>query len=138
MTKKIIFILFIVLSFSASVMAEEKLPKNAVNIKLIFPGAGNTAMRAPAPILEPQEITGQVSVDFIPHPSNVEEGRYLVEYFLGDRLIYKTDTSGTFSYILDTTKYENGRYKLIINFWDSSGPSAIGIREVMINNQAGV
>ncbi|MFA5144008.1 MAG: hypothetical protein WC522_07595 [Candidatus Omnitrophota bacterium] len=137
MIKRIVLTLFLVSAFTVFASAAEKLPKNAVNVKLVFPAAANTAMRAPAPIAEPQEIAGQVFVDFVPHPEGVEKDRYLVEYFLDDQLIYKTTASGTFKYTLDTAKYENGRHKLIVNFWDDSGPSAIGVREVVINNKSG-
>lgn len=74
-------------------------------------------------------------------PSKIEKDRYSVEYFLDEQLIYQTSgfdeknsTQDSFGFIFDTTRYENGLHKLIVNFWDKSGPSAIGIREIIINN----
>ncbi len=100
-------------------------------------------MAIPRPRIEPENVSGLVSIDISPIPSKIEKDRYLVEYFLDEQLIYQTTgfneqkpAQVSFTYTLDTTRYENGPHKLIINFWDKSGPSAIGIREININNNS--
>ena len=140
MKKKSIWVLVFISLFSLSVLAED-VPQNQLTIKLLFPKKSTSLMTAPRPELKPQEVCGLVVIDITPVPSKIEEDRYLVEYFLDEQLIYQTTgfneenpTQVSFSYTLDTTKYENGLHKLIVNFWDKSGPSAIGIREVIIDN----
>jgi len=143
MLRKIAFILLAAVQLSSFVMAVESAREGSVIIDLLFPDTGGRAMKAPRPISKPMEISGQVFVDISQAPSKTEKDRYLVEYFLDDSLIYQTTGSDkqigavAFGYIFDTTKYENGRYKIIVNFWDESGPSAIGVMEVMINNKSG-
>jgi hypothetical protein len=142
--RKIILFLLLMVSISALAMAEEKASQGSLVIKLIYPTPSGAAMKAPGQIQKPQEISGRVPIDIQPKPQKAEKDRYLVEYFLDDQLIYETtgfdgespSTAG-FGYILDTTKYENGRHKLVINFWDKEAQSAIGSREVVINNSAG-
>jgi hypothetical protein len=144
MLKKIIVIMFFIVSISSSVAAKEAIQQDKLIINLIFPVTGGQAMKAPRSIPKPVEVSGQIFLDINPATSNISKDRYLVEYFLDDRLIYETtgfdnaaDSGVGFGYILDTTKYENGRYKLIVNFWDEKGPSAIGAREIFINNITG-
>ena len=143
MLKRIILIVLFIASISSFVAAEEAMCQDKLLINLSFPGASGQAMKAPRSIPKPIEISGQISLDISPVHSNIRKGRYLVEYFLNDKLIYKTtgfdDAAGSigFGYVFDTTKYENGRYKLMVNFWDGKGPSAIGAREVFINNKSG-
>ena len=132
-------LLFIILfSFSALVEGE---PKDEMTIELLFPKKSTAVMTAPKPKLEPREVCDFVLINISPIPSEIEKDRYLVEYFLNEQLIYQTTgfneedpTKVSFSYTLDTTIYEDGIHKLIVNFWDESGPSAIGIREIIINN----
>ena len=57
-------------------------------------------------------------------------------------MIYETDgwddsNPGilSFSYALDTTRYENGEYRLYVNYFDDDGNEAIGSRRILIVNQ---
>lgn len=139
--KKNIFLNLVLLSlFSFSALAQEP-SANRLTIELIFPKQSSAPMTAPKPKLEPQKVSSRVVLDITPAPSKIEKDRYSVEYFLDEQLIYQTSgfdeknyTQDSFSFIFDTTGYENGLHKLIVNFWDKSGPSAIGIREIIINN----
>lgn len=113
-----------------------------ITVKLNFPKKSTAKMTAPKSLEKPQVICGNLIIDINPYPGAIEEDRYLVQYFLGDQLFYQTtgyneenpDTL-SFRYILDTNKFENGSYKLTVNFWDKNGPSAIGIREIVIKNE---
>ena len=143
MLKRIILVALFIVSISSFVIAEEEMRQDRLLISLISPGASDQPMKAPRSIPKPIEISGQIFLDISPAPSSIRKDRYLVEYFLNDNLIYKTtgfdDAAGSvgFGYIFDTTKYENGRYKLMVNFWDGKGPSAIGAREIFIDNRSG-
>ncbi len=114
----------------------------SITIQLLFPK--QTAVKAPAlrPLEAPTEISGKIILDIAPYPEEIIKGRYIVEYFLDDQQLFST--SGyyentpdklSFSYILDTSKFKNGSYKLIVNFWDEKSQSAIGIKEIRINNK---
>jgi len=113
-----------------------------LTISLDFPKRGPTkAFSAPKPIEKPLRISGSLTLDMSPYPVQAEDGRYTVQYFLDDQLLNETNgfipgsTPGlSFVYVLDTTKYENGRHKLAVNFWDNKGASAIGIKPVIIDN----
>ncbi|MCX5713274.1 MAG: hypothetical protein NT033_00335 [Candidatus Omnitrophica bacterium] len=144
MVKKIIMMVFFITSISCFVAAEDAMRQDKLLINLIFPGSGDQAMKAPRSIPKPIEVSGQIFLDISPAPSNVRKGRYVAEYFFDDQLIYKTtgfdnaaNSSVGFGFIFDTTKHENGRYKLVVNFWDQDGQSAIGVRDVIISNRSG-
>jgi len=114
----------------------------SMTIQLLFPKKGYAKATPPKALLEPKEVSGNLIIDISPYPDKIEEGRYLVEYFLDDQLLYQTTGFSednpdvfSFSYILDTTRFENGSHKIIVNFWDEFGPSAIGIRQIIINNE---
>lgn len=126
------------------VAAEDNAAQKSLMVQLIYPATSGAAMKAPGPIPKPQEVSGQVLIDIAPKPLKSERDRYLVEYYLDDQLIYEstgfdgeTESAGAFSYILDTGKYGNGSHKLVVNFWDKQGQSAIGARELVINNERG-
>jgi hypothetical protein len=113
-----------------------------LTLELNFAKPATEKIIAPKPIAKAQEVSGNVIIDITPYPSVVEKDRYLVEYFLDDQLIFRTtgfDENSpdklSFKYLFDTDKYQNGEYKLIVNFWDESGPSAIGIKVIAINNE---
>ena len=85
-------------------------------------------------------VKGNVTLDIAPYPVT-EKGRYRVEYFLNDQKLCETTGSGdtapdtlSFKYLFDTTRYPNGDYKLIVNFWDKKGNQAIGIKDIVIKN----
>jgi hypothetical protein len=115
---------------------------DTLTIQLLFPKKSYAKATPPKALLEPKEVSGNLIIDISPYPDKIEEGRYLVEYFLDDQLLYQTTGFNednpdilSFSYILDTTRFEDGPHKIIINFWDEAGPSAIGIRQIIINNE---
>jgi len=131
--KKIIIILACLQIFSIGVYA------NNLVVQLHFPEKSNKRVAAVMPIVKPQEISGTLVLDIVPYPADYVKGRYSVEYFLDDQLLYKTDGgsdngAASFKYSLDTTKFANGAHKLIVNFWDTNGPAAIGINDVIITN----
>jgi len=144
MLKRIILIALLIVLASIFAEASDNTRQSSLVISLNFPENSGIAMKAPKAIPKPEEISKCVFLDISPAPSNIKKDRYLAEYFLGDNLIYKTtgfdSISGKvtgFGFMFDTAKFENGRYKLIVNFWDENGPSAIGSREVIINNESG-
>lgn len=140
--KRIVLILIFISFFYITIFADES--SSHLTINLIFPKKSTSAMTAPRPRVEPEKVSGLVFIDINPAPAKIEKDRYLVEYFLDEKLIYQTTgfdeqnpAQASFAYILDTTKYKNGFHKLIINFWDKPGSSAIGIREIIIYNDTG-
>jgi len=144
MIKKITVILLFIASLSSFVSAEEVTRNDKLLISLIYPRAGGQAMKAPRAIPKPVKVSGQIFMDISPSPLNIKKDRYLVEYFLDDKLIYNTtgfdnavDSDIGFGYLLDTTKYENGKHKLMVNYWDRDGSSAIGSKDVFIDNAPG-
>ncbi|MDD4909482.1 MAG: hypothetical protein PHR44_02190 [Candidatus Omnitrophica bacterium] len=136
MKKTSMYILFFIAAFSFNLLAKEAY-QNQLILELNFPKESTAKMEAPRPKAEALSISGEILVNISPVPEKIEQDRYLVEYFLDEQLIYRTTgfDRRTFACILDTAQYENGTHKLIINFWDKSGPSAIGIRELIINNE---
>ena len=115
-----------------------------LTLELNFPSENIAKATAPRPLTKPIAVSGNATIDITPYPDTIEKDRYLVEYFLDDQLFFQTsgfDESNpdklSFRCLLDTAKFENGRYKLIVNFWDKSGASAIGIQEIEIRNEGG-
>ena len=136
MRKLTLLIICLVLLFGANLFAE------GITLELNFPQKSTAKITAPKPLLKPQEVSGSLILDIVPYPAAIEKERYLVEYFLDGQLIYQTTGFNesspdklSFTYLLDSAKFENGKHKIIINFWDKKGPSAIGIREVVIKNE---
>ncbi|MBI4245417.1 MAG: Ig-like domain-containing protein [Planctomycetes bacterium] len=91
---------------------------------------------------KPPTVAGVVVIGISKRPSvkEIEEERFLVEYFMDGVLIYKTsgrNLKGTaaFDFELDTTKYKNGLHKITVNFWDQNGPSAIGFKKIIIKHK---
>ena len=124
-----------------SVQAEEKSDKPLV-VDLIFPKKSTSRMKAPKPKLPVHEVSGQLTVDVRPVPTKAAKDRYLVQYFVGDELIHETTGYSedrperlSFVYTLDTTQFDDGLHKLIVNYWDKSGPSAIGILKIKVINR---
>jgi hypothetical protein len=93
------------------------------------------------------EVNGTVGININKTPVilDIQSGRYKVEYYINDELIYETtgkdrNENITFGFNLDTTIYENGIYKLTVNYYDygdgnSKPESAIEIEEMTINNE---
>ncbi|MDD4910185.1 MAG: hypothetical protein PHR44_05850 [Candidatus Omnitrophica bacterium] len=141
MMKKFFWLMVFITLFYFSALAKEA-PDKQLLLELIFPKESTSKMTAPAPKLEPLEVYGKIFVNISLVPDKIERDRYLVEYFLDEQLIHQTtgieegsDARFSFGCVLDTAQYENGTHKIIVNFWDKSGPSAIGIKEVVINNK---
>ena len=108
-------------------------------VELKFPQASNQRVLPPKPIVPAIEISSSIDLDISPYPAVIEKGRYLVEYFLDDVLIYSSDgfienAPLSFKCTLDTTKFIDGEHKIIVNYWDKQAPGAIGIRNVVIKN----
>lgn len=143
--KKIILILFTVTSFismSVYVGAEEGIA-GKIKIPLSFPQKYNTRMKSTPVLKKPVKISGKMllGISMQPMVDDVESDKYLVEYFLDDELIFSTNgensgqpDSPTFDFVLDSAKYKNGSHKLVVNFWNKDGPSAIGMQKVIIEN----
>lgn len=120
--------------------AEEKL--NSLAIDLIHPQKSNSPQRVLDVSTEAVIVSGTVPVKIPKSPDlkDAEENRYLVEYFIDDVLVYETNgivggmNATSFNWLLDTTKYKNGKHKIIVNYWDNKGPSAIGIKYFIIEN----
>lgn len=135
--KKVKILLLVVMSLiSLNVFAAE------VVVQLKFPEPSNQKAHVPLAIPVPQEVSGNLIVDIASYPEHIVKGRYSVEYFLDGQLFYTTDgwqednqEQLSFKYVLDSSKFTDGQHKLVINFWDKEGPSAIGIREILINNE---
>jgi len=112
-----------------------------LSIELVWPRKSTAPALTPKPVKDPAKLSGQVTLDISPYPQTVAADRYQVEYFIDDQPVYSTTGISpeqpdalSFKYDLDTRAFENGRHKLIVNFWDSQGQSAIGIREIDIDN----
>ena len=143
--KKICIIPVIVMAFvywsGYLIVAEDNIGK--VTIPLTFPQEYNEPMRSGPALKKPVNISGEIRVGISKRPTagEVESNKYLVEYFLGDAPIYSTNGANagnpeapTFDFVLDSTKYKNGPRKLVVNFWDKGGPSAIGMQNIIIEN----
>ena len=137
-------ILFLAIFICAFIATDGLAIQKNVRVKLLFPKKSGsfTRMKAPEPILKPVMVSGTVIIDVTPRPSRPVKGRYLVEYFFDDQPVYKTDgynkngpKGKAFGFALDTTRYENGRHKVVVNFWDErTTSSAIGIINLVIAN----
>jgi carbon monoxide dehydrogenase subunit G len=110
-------------------------------IKLSSPKKSTDKVSVMRAIEKQTELSGTVTLDITPYPAQFQEGRYNAEYFLNNKLLYSTSGAGTlaggqmsFKYEFDTTKEENGIYKIYVNFWDDQGDSSIGVKKVVINN----
>lgn len=129
---------------SLSAFAEEEV--ESLEIDLIHPQKSNAPQRALNVSTEPVLVSVRVPVTISkkPDPQETGEDRYLVEYFIDDILVYKTNGiiegmgASSFNWVLDTTRYKNGKHKLVVNYWDSKGPSAIGIKDFIIENPVSI
>ena len=134
--KTVLLICCVLVAFSLNIFAAD------LTVELNYPIRSTAKVTGQKPTVKSQEVSGNLIIDISPYPAVAEKDRYLVEYFLGDQLIFSTTGFNesnpnklSFGYILDTAKYENGEYNLIVNFWDEKGPSAIGINKIIINNK---
>lgn len=137
-----------VVNINASFGLDE--PAGKIKIELISPNTPQAKLPKVRVDTKPIVVSGVVPVEINKTTSmdDILSQRYLVEYFMDGDLVYKTYGAVTggygismsaygsseFSWLLDTTKYRNGKHKLVVNFWDAEGPSAIGIAYIIIEN----
>ncbi|MFH1440583.1 MAG: hypothetical protein ABIH18_00860 [Candidatus Omnitrophota bacterium] len=137
---KSIFILFAAILL---VFGYARARDNVIDIYLVSPQKYNAPMRKLPVISSSKEVSGIVlfRIDKKADQEEVKNNRYLVEYFIDDNLIYKTNGKNeikpenpNFNLKLDTVKYSDGQHKLTVNFWDKNGPSSIGMENLLIKN----
>jgi len=135
----ILIILIIFIFFTGYARAEN----NIIDINLVMPQKYNTSSKILPIISVPKEVSGFViiKIDKKVLPEEVENNKYLVEYFLDDELIFKTNgqneantENSSFDFKLNTAQYPDGRHKITVNFWDKDGSSAIGMENLFIKN----
>ena len=122
----------------AHIFAKEEKVESLV-IDLVSPQKGNAPQRVLKVSSKPVLVSGTIPVIIPkdPAPEDVEEDRYVVEYFIDGALVYKTG-GPDFNWTLDTTQYKNGKHKIIVNYWDNEGPSLIGIKYFIIENPVSI
>lgn len=121
----------------------EAAQNTAVSISVIYPQNTNVPKRTLNKKEKPADLKGDVIINVTGiNSEQLKSPDLYVEYFLDDELIYSTQDEKqdkikktSLGFILDTTKYENGNHRLVVNLWDAKGPSAIGIREIIIQNE---
>lgn len=139
-----VLLIFAGASYSAAFAEGEK--AESLEIDLIHPQKSNAPQRVLNVSTEAVVVSGMapVTISKKPNPKDAEMDRYLVEYFIDDMLVYETNgvaeglANSSFNWVLDTTKYKNGKHKLVVNYWDSKGPSAIGIKDFIIDNPVSI
>lgn len=115
--------------------------RNAIIISLQYPQKFNAPKKRVRVKTKTIEISGEIaiSIDRIPNKEDIEQERYLVEYFIDDTLAVKTkgyidSKTGkpSFAWHFNAFQYKKGKHKIIVNFWDKEGPSAIGVEHIII------
>lgn len=135
---KIKTILTLILGAFFFICLVEASSQNSVQITISYPQESNTPKRQTKRIDEPVVVKDEVFIDIVGIKlEQLNHPELYAEYFLDNNLIYSTEDKkqSPLGFILDTRLYENGRHTLIVNLWDKDGPSAIGIREIIIQNQ---
>ncbi len=142
-TFKIICLPFLLSAFIL-VNSLEAAQNTTVSVSLIYPQNTNAPKRQLQKKEKPAVLKGDVLISVAGiSTEQLKSPDLYVEYFLDDDLIYSTQDKGqdktkkvSLSFTLDATKYADGDHKLVVNLWDANGPSAIGIREIIIQNEA--
>lgn len=140
---KIAGMLIMFLSIFICMNSLEAAQNTAVSISVIYPQNTNAPKRTLNKKEKPAVLKGDVIINVTGiNSEQLKSPDLYVEYFLDDELIYSTQDEKqdkikktSLGFILDTTKYENGNHRLVVNLWDAKGPSAIGIREIIIQNE---
>lgn len=135
MQKKILAILvsFLLFAFTHSPAGAEQ---NLLQIYLLYPQKSNAPKREPRRVEKPAVVRGKVCLDVAGiNQQQLNKPQAYVEYFLDEALIYSSQKEESRQFILDTCLYADGRHTIVANLWDKDGPSAIGIREILIQNQ---
>lgn len=137
---KMTWILIMLLSIFMNSL--EAAQSTTVSISVIYPQSSNAPKRQLSKKDKPVVLKGDVLINITGiNSEQLKSPDLYVEYFLDDDLVYSTQDQKqdrtkkvSLSFTLDTTKYADGDHKLVVNLWDTNGPSAIGIREITIQN----
>lgn len=125
---------------------DEQSYSDKIYISLVYPQKSNAPKRESKKIEKPLLVKNEVSISVTDiKPEQLKHPELYVEYFLDGDLIFSTQEDkkedkskkrslGSLGFILDTTSYPDGTHTLVANLWDKDGPSAIGIREIIIQN----
>lgn len=138
---RLFLILSILIINPAFVYSNEKFSNRTIQIPLAYPQKSNAPKTKIKRTEKPARLKGKVIIevaDII--PSQLKNLHFYVEYFLDNQLIYSTQKqqgkkAKSLRFILDTRLYPNGEHTLVVNLWDKDGPSAIGIRKIIIQNE---
>lgn len=117
--------------------------KDTLQISLVYPQESNAPKRERKEIDKPVVLKGEVLVNIVGvRPKQLKKPSIYVEYFLDNELIYSTENkegnkskSKSLGFTLDTQLYSEGEHTLVVNLWNKDGPSAIGMRKIIIQNQ---
>lgn len=139
----LILCIFILIVDVIGVYSSERPSKNTVQIPLIYPQESNSPKREAKKIEKAPVLNGEVFIDVVGiKPEQLKTLNLYVEYFLDNELIYSTENKQrrtprpkSLRFILDTCVYPEGEHTLVVNLWNKDGPSAIGIRKIIIQNQ---
>jgi hypothetical protein len=106
-----------------------------VLVPLRYPQQSNAPKRREA-VLEPQIVSGSINVNVSGMLKNAEKSKdLLVEYFLDNKLIHSSRETGSLGFQFDSRAYTDGEHVLVVNLWDETGSSAIGMKRVIIKNE---
>lgn len=137
-----IFGLFVVLGLFLLSYFSDAFAKNLLQISVVYPQKSNFPKREVKKTEKPMVLQGEIAINAVGiKPEQIKHTDVYVEYFLDGQLLYSSEnkeadktTKAPAEFILDTTAYPDGEHTLVVNFWDKDGPSAIGIRKIIIQN----
>ncbi len=130
------------LFLSIFIYSIEVLAQDIIQVSLVYPQQSNAPKREASRIEKPATIKDSILIEITNvKPQQLNNADVYIEYYLDDQLIYTTENmgqdktkTGSFSFTLDTMLYPDGTHTLVINLWDKNGPSAIGIKQIIIKN----
>jgi len=107
-----------------------------VSIPLSYPQKSNAPKQQVQKTGKTPVISGkvQICVSGISAAQAKSDTPY-VEYFLDDQPVYDSRNKKLLCFVLDTAAYPDGEHALTANLWDKNGPSAIGIKKIIVLNQ---
>ncbi len=133
-------LLFLILSFifAYSVAAANE---DSLAVSLVYPQPSNAAKRQAKKSEPPIVIKGKILINIVGiNPEQLKHPDLYAEYFLDNNLIYSSKNTQSkhnlLTFTFDTGSYPDGKHALIVNLWDTGGPSAIGMRDIIIQNAA--
>lgn len=104
-------------------------------ITLLYPQAANAPKKEAKKKEKPALVSGDVPINITGiNPAQLNNADVFAEYYLDNTLVYSTENNEAFTFVLDSKLYSNGEHSLTVNLWDKTGTSAIGIREIIIQN----